>query len=794
VASTAKELRLGLVCYGGSSLAIYMHGVTKEVNKLLTASAARATGGAAGSATERVYTELLDAMADSGPDGTDLRVLVDVIAGTSAGGINGIFLGKAVARNRSQDSLRDIWFNRGDMSQLVIGPRKVAGITLSWKVKVPFLLRRAVKRSPLRGDDMSRWLHAALLQMESTPGAGPPSLLPPGHPLDLYVTITDFYGYQRMIPLARPRFATDARHRHALHFHYESNGDDDFTDDAGLAFAARTTSCFPAVFPPVNPASFAATVGDSVEPLLERCFRSYRLSGADPNKTYFVDGGVLDNKPFGWAIDAIINDRPADSEVDRRLLYLEPDPGKRATSQGGEDPETLAAAIGALTTIPRAEPILDDLLGVAEHNDRVGRIQDVVEANFGRVAALIDPLIPASLVGDEAPADWPWADWNSAIHALALRDVGLGYGTYLRLKISSVLDGIARSVCAVCGYPEDSNHAALVRDVVHHWARTADLYAGIQRGSNGEPCADQPGTAATATAPFKPSDAQVRFLQAFDLGFMRRRLRFLIAAFNWWYRCVGTSGFPSRGQLDEGKGILYQHVAALDALAQLRSADGGSAEQNGQVEKLRQVVRDSFPETRLARFLDEHGLDGGTYVKSNGSDLDALFAQTQAFLAGQLDGSSAALLSKLVPIGANWSVRCRRDLVIRYLGFPIWDVLLYPIQALTQIGEGDAIKIVRVSPREATILPTPQGGKVEGSRVHHFYAFFSREVRENDYLWGRLDAAEQLIRLLLDSAGSTEPVNEWCKRAFLAVIDEEQASLVTIRQKVEALRDTVVAL
>lgn len=26
-----KELRLALVCYGGVSLAVYMHGVTKEI-------------------------------------------------------------------------------------------------------------------------------------------------------------------------------------------------------------------------------------------------------------------------------------------------------------------------------------------------------------------------------------------------------------------------------------------------------------------------------------------------------------------------------------------------------------------------------------------------------------------------------------------------------------------------------------------------------------------------------------------------------------------------------------------
>ena len=35
-----KELRIALVCFGGISLAVYMHGVTKEILKLVRASSA----------------------------------------------------------------------------------------------------------------------------------------------------------------------------------------------------------------------------------------------------------------------------------------------------------------------------------------------------------------------------------------------------------------------------------------------------------------------------------------------------------------------------------------------------------------------------------------------------------------------------------------------------------------------------------------------------------------------------------------------------------------------------------
>ena len=78
---------------------------------------------------------------------------------------------------------------------------------------------------------------------------------------------------------------------------------------------------------------------------------------------------MLDNKPFGWAIDAI-KQRRADVEVDRRLLYLEPDPGERFVAASGKPPPpkpaptTLAAILAAVSGLPRHEPILDDLLDV----------------------------------------------------------------------------------------------------------------------------------------------------------------------------------------------------------------------------------------------------------------------------------------------------------------------------------------------------------------------------------------------------------------------------------------------
>ena len=50
------------------------------------------------------------------------------------------------------------------------------------------------------------------------------------------------------------------------------------------------------------------------------------------------------------------------------------------------------------------------------------------------------------------------------------------------------------------------------------------------------------------------------------------------------------------------------------------------------------------------------------------------------------------------------------------------------------------------APRADEKLPA----KLKGIPVRHFAAFFATKSRENDYLWGRLDGPELILRLLAD--------------------------------------------
>lgn len=567
-----RELRLALVLYGGVSLAIYMHGASKELHRLVRGSAfggeadadesrpdggeGEGTGSGGGAVTteaadragthspsltpsERVYRDL--AVAKAGEDGVATRVVVDTIAGTSAGGINGVYLAKALTRDLSQDALRGLWFERGDLDAIVRGPKR-----LPWQLRMPWVVATLWRKPALDGDPMSGWLFDALADMdrpavdgssaEDAPSPATSSLLPAGQELELFVTLTDFYGYQRRISLDDPPVVAERRHRHVMAFRHGRDADDfqsDALHNAALAFAARATSSLPAGFPPVGFASFQAALRDrsgvtvALSELAEldrsQLFRAYALAGNDVRWASFVDGGVLDNMPFGHALDAIQQKR-APVEVDRHLVYLDPDPTGVEARRRPEPPGPITAALGALSGIPRSEPILDDLLALQARNERVRRLRDVVELNWSAVAdAVQDTLEEALRDPPTEPDDARVARWRDRLHDRAVTATDFGQGFYVRAKVADAVDHWARACCRLLRFPADSTHAAFVRTALEAWASREGLFQN-----------DTPA----------PSDAQVAFLRDLDLGYRVRRLRFVLAGLGWWYHPDHEPDFP----------------------------------------------------------------------------------------------------------------------------------------------------------------------------------------------------------------------------------------------------------
>src|SRR3546814_19999125 len=119
-----KEIRLALVCYGGISLAVYMHGITKEIWRVARASQAFIAGDMAGEGSQGVYRALLEEIEVE--QKLRLRVLIDIVAGASAGGLNGVFLAQASATGQSLGTIPDLWFEKANGEALADPAAKAA--------------------------------------------------------------------------------------------------------------------------------------------------------------------------------------------------------------------------------------------------------------------------------------------------------------------------------------------------------------------------------------------------------------------------------------------------------------------------------------------------------------------------------------------------------------------------------------------------------------------------------------------------------------------------------------------
>jgi len=137
----------------------------------------------------------------------------------------------------------------------------------------------------------------------------------------------------------------------------------------------------------------------------------------------------------------------------------------------------------------------------------------------------------------------------------------------------------------------------------------------------------------------------------------------------------------------------------------------------------------------------------------------------------------------------------RRRMLLTYLGFPFYDIATLPFLRDEGLTEFDPVKVDRISPDDAKSIR--EGGTkatLRGTEFYNFGAFFSRAYRENDYLWGRLHGAERMIDLICST--SENDIDEgrsraFKRRAFLAILDEEQGRLTAAPNLVDSIRGEV---
>jgi patatin-related protein len=715
-------------------------------------------------------------------------VVVDIVAGTSAGGINGVYLAKAIARNASQDALRNLWFEHGDIGELLRFPRRLPTRLRFALFGLQAMTHPLGVQPPLRGDEMCRLLYDALAEMDGTStGVEGATLVPRDESVELLVTLTDLKGHRRYIPIS-DRVVHDRTHRHVMRFCFDHQLDQFGEGHNGpLAFAARATSCFPGAFPPLSSGDFrAALPGRRFDPAaLEReFFPAYAQWGETMADSYFIDGGVLDNFPFGHAIDAIMRKR-ASTEVKRWLVYIEPDPASPPppasgrVPRAGRPPGWLGTIWSGISGIPKREPILDDLTRLRDFNERVTHVADLTAISFEEVHKELEQLA-GELLADEPPTAAAVGQRMGAVHDLARDRAGAAYLSYVQLKLQVVSRWLADLVAAAFAYPPESSHASFVRAVMREWMQH---HYRIRPGD-------------------RELQRQTDFLDRFDIPYRERRLRFVIRGLNDLYatrpadRAEGSgepqggapvdregSGEPQgdapvdRAALDQAKSELYDFLGRLhDASdpAEVRAAVGDPPFHVLNAEQLAAWVdADRSPD----KFREEHG-----------EAIDQLVDRIGEILRDRLGGFSGDLWTRFSEVTRGWDPAMRVGLIVRYVGFPLWDTQLFPIMGLSDIGQLNTIAVKRISPDDAKRLPMPPEEKLQGVALHHFGAFFKRSAREHDYLWGRLDAVEQLLGLL-----DPDLPNTVYRQAFDAVFAEERQLGATPALR-ERLEDALKAL
>ena len=254
------------------------------------------------------------------------------------------------------------------------------------------------------------------------------------------------------------------------------------------------------------------------------------------------------------------------------------------------------------------------------------------------------------------------------------------------------------------------------------------------------------------------SDDQKSFLRTFDLGYGHRRLAFVIGRLGHYY-----DAGADRELLNTLKHRLYELVSELQIVLERPEA----AFLHDSVDRDLRRGAASAVSRRAGRSRSSSRCSRARSTRS-------------AWRSGRIStsrstASAQRAYDEIERLTADCPQEIRDDLRLRYLGFPYWDATTYPVRALSDVGELDEVKVVRVSPLDTDRLTNGNAAhasaKLHGVSLGHFGAFFKRSWRENDYLWGRLDGAERLLWLI----GETDDVA--AKEAFAAIVAEEEPKL-----------------
>lgn len=669
-----EEVRFAVVLNGGVSLAVWMGGVVLELDRLTRAGT--------------TYQPLLDLV------GCTARA--DVIAGTSAGGINGAALALSQVNKQADLSrLRDLWAEQGRMEQLL---------------RAPF---RGEPASLLKGDEffLPRLQEAlARLTSDFEPTEADE------RPIDLRITTTLLGGVPDVTydDLGQP--LTQSVHQGSFSFRRDpynwvsEETRDDFAPDVlpdrvlQLALAARSSASFPFAFEP----SFIPVGGQASPDRPDMADVASWANGGDRSR-FAVDGGVLVNTPTREALEAI--DRmPADGPVRRVMLLVFPhaepvgtEPMADSLDQGPTTVSSGAKLLSAMSSQANRTYVEK----IEEHNRRAAA------SRGGRMALLARMHAGGENVVDE-------------VYSLA--DKLFGHYEDVEIRLA------ARQVTA--------QQFALPKGNPANWS--------FERARRAAETAQRKWKQQHGVLPYVPGVRLPSTVYREDLGWewgitMAERLG--ASALDLLKRLVWVVPENEAEPITKARRELHQVRAELRRL---------------RTELFAWKPSDSLGEQywtgRLASY-HEHMIDGhlGLEVKAQVAEIGRIVGAAQEVVRdldehrlrlGGLDCWKSLLDGRATKQEAGLSESERwlsRLLALEVAGTCLSD------DAST--GMDTPVDLVQVSLQTRNAFAQQSitaDDKAGGASLSRFSGFLKRSWRVNDWIWGRLDGATMLCRVLFD--------------------------------------------
>ncbi|MDP7726521.1 patatin-like protein [Mycobacterium sp. TY814] len=713
VTELTQELRLATTMTGGVSLAIWMAGVTREINLLAQASQWRREGGPfpadnrlskESTASLRLYASLIDLL--------DVIVDVDVLSGTSAGGINAALLASSRVSGSDLGGLRELWLDLGALTDLLRDPRDKYTPSL------------------LYGDER---MFAALAKQipKLAPGPFPPAEFPGGArtpSTTLYVTTTLLTGEASRFTDSFGTLVQDVDRRGLFTF---TETDLVRPDTVGaLALAARSSASFPIAFEPSFLPFNKGTPAKGKVPA-----RPPMAAFSNITRPHWAaDGGLLDNRPIDVLLKRIF-DRPARRPVRRVLLFVVPSAGPAPDLVAEPAPDDVDRPLGLIDGLLKdlaaitTQSIAADLRAIRAHQDRMEARTDTKLRLAELAAAMPHPsrLLTAALLND--------------------------YATREATRLAQMLtDALLRQLGTWPPAPATMRNAERSEEERRHQAAPSRLAESIPPnwepelavgGDSDRACRHRISGAIMSrwalppeqTLPHGPADLARYGQPAYDLA-KSCALAVVLAAYE-----VARSDTDVAALADLTRGIhaAWPPPAPVDLGAVVHSVCTNATVRQGSLtnaaaliaaDYLQQITVPPVGWSNLGRVLfDSFGML--TSLASNGSVTADAAGPLRTYL-GYLDQATDAETMALALFDLAATQRA-----------------MLPAEADIE----QSVELVQVSADSRNLLaPDWQTAqqKLTGMQFHHFGAFYKRSWRANDWMWGRLDGAGWLVHALLD--------------------------------------------